>query len=347
MTPLILQQNPAVKNTIALPFITIALQIDTTNVSKAQIEQKIKLSIDKVENDLNLINGIPDYMVVPAINQLKTIMSTLNYNANKKSVVIFLSPFVEKVFYLNFLLEEKVVVGEPLNIRELTLTKREEMKYLVLSLHRDQSFIYLGVGKKLSLIVFNAAEHIKSRFNTGKEKFLSHVDNVLTHILKTYSLPLITVGDEALLSLFKSISKNSKEIIQTVDAKADGENMSYIQQLVRPLIQDWEKIKEKYLLMKLDKALNNKKAKTGIDNVCKAAKEKRGKILIIEKDFRYPFRLADTTELMYANAVSSNGSLLITDPVEDAIERVLGEGGNIEFVSSNVLDNYMHIALIL
>lgn len=347
MSPLLLQQNKAIETNVALPFITIALQIDSANASKASIENKIRISIDRVENDLKSIKGIPNYMVTPAVNRLKAIINSLDYNVNKKSVIIFLSPFIQKIYYVGFLIEEKVVVGEPLNIRGLVLSKREEMKYLVLSIHPERSFIYIGKGERLEVIVFNSSDHIKSHFYTGKEKFLTHVDKVLTHILKTYSVPLIAVGTETLLSRFKSISKNSKELVHTLYADIETENAVHIQQLIKPLLDDWETLKENYLLMKLNKAVSNKKAEIGIHKVSKAAKEQRGKLLIIEKGFSYPFQFTDRNEIIYTNTISSNGSLVISDAVEDTIEKVLSGGGNIEFVNNNVLKDYMHIALIV
>lgn len=347
MKPLLLPGNVAVEKSDTLPFVTIALQIDPANISKAQMEQKIHLVIDKVENDLHLIDGIPDYIVGPAVNKLKNILNTLNYAVNKKSVIVFLSPFVEKIYYLNFLVQEKVVVGEPFNIRELICTKTEEIKHLVLSLHPGESHIYVAEENKLNRIVFNSVHQIKSHRYAGKEKFLEHVDNVLTLILKTYSLPLIAVGTEPVLSLFKSISKNSRELIGTIHSGNDSEDPLYIRELIKPVIQDWEKLKENYLLMKLDKASADKKMLTGIHKVSKTVKEKRGRLLIIEKDFYYSFRFTESNDIPFSKAVSSDGPLFVCDAVEDAVERVLAEGGDVEFVNPGVLKDHMHIALIV
>jgi hypothetical protein len=346
MNPLVTPESKAVKTQVALPFITIALQIDSANGSKSQYEQKIKMLVNKVENDLNIIKGIPEYMVLPATNKLKSIIYSLNHSLGKRSVIIFLSPFAEKVYYSNYLIEEKVIVGEPLNLREIIRFRKEEAKFLVLSLHADKSFIYLGEGKKLNLIVFNSADHVRTHFNTKKEKFLLHIDNVLGQILKTYSLPLIAVGSEQMLSKFKSISSNAREIIETVNAEAVMENPLEIQQLTETVISSWKSIKQKYLLGKLEKAINNKRAERGIYKVVKAAKEKRGKVLLLEEDYYYEQHFSDATDQKASNVVSSNGALLMADPVEDAIERILADGGYVEFVEPDALKDHMRIALI-
>lgn len=341
----LLKQTVAVEKGVTHPFITIALQIDPTINSKDQLEQKMKLSVEKVENDL-MLKGIPDYMAIPAVKKVKSIIHTLDNNTKKRSVIIYLSPFTENIYYLNYLIEEKAVVGEPLNMRELVLTKREEMKYLVLSLHSNKCYIYSGEGKKLTQVVFNSTEHLKSHLFTNKERFFNHVDNVLSHILKTYSLPLITIGTETNLSLLKSLSKNSNEFIEQLHRNLTHENASIVRQLIEPILQDWEKLKEKYLLMKLNNALQNHKAETGFDKVCKASKEKRGKLLIVEKAILSVFPAQYGNELISSSTVTSDGSLLKSNAVEDVIEMAAANGCNIELVSSNALNRYGHIALL-
>lgn len=345
MSPSLQKQRAEVSSNIAFPFITIALQTDAS-IGKEKLEQKIKLIADRIGNELRSIEGMPGYIVEPAVNKVKSIFNNLEISLNKKSTIVFLAPFIEKVYSLNFLIEEKVVVGEPLNLRELVVTKKAETKYLLLSLHTDKCYMYLGDGEKLSLIVFNSVDQLKSRLNRGKEQFLSHVDNVLTHILKSYGLPLIAVGTAQMLSLFTGVSKNNIEITSALYYDSDEEDVTTLQQLTKPLVQDWEKLKESYLLRKLHQAVVLKRAETGIHKVCKAAKEKRGKLLIVEKDFYYSFRFGNSNEVFTSKAVSVNGSLG-DDAVEDVIERVLAAGGNIEFVNPGVLSEYMHIALVL
>lgn len=344
MSPLFLQQRPEVKKNVAFPFITIALSIHAT---REQLEQKIKLSIMKVGQELSLIEGISDYMVVPALDKLKSIFSTLeNSSAYKKSVVIFLAPFIEKVFYLTFSIQEKVVVGDSLNFRELMLTKKEEKKYLVLNIKNDKCQIYHGEGKQLKLIVFNSSEHLKSYFSTDTEKFFSHVDNVLTHILKSYSLPLIVVGTEKIVSHFKSISKNSNEISNTIFSTYPLENVEKVWQLITPFVENFKKLKESYLLRMLTKAIPNKRAEIGINAVSKTLRNKRGKLLIVERDFYCSFRYDNINTITSSQTVSSNG-LLGNDAVEDAIECTFAIGANVEFVESGVLKDFMQISLIV
>lgn len=350
MNPLLIQQNTPVKKNHAFPFITIALQTDLSIVSKSALEEKWSQAVARAEAAFHAVTGIPDYMLVPAVNKLKNIISALHYNTHTKSIVVFLSPFVEKVYYLSFLINEKVSVGEPLRMRDLVTNKKEEQKYLVLLLEHEQSSIYHGEGELLKTITYNSAEHIKSASGNAKDKFFLHVDNVLTHVLRTHHLPLIAIGTETVLSDFKLVSKNTDDVTHCIHfnhSHPDAKNSCAVKQLVMPVLNEWEKHKENYLKTNLDKALCHKKAETGIADVYKAVKAKRGKLLIVERDFYYPLRFTDSSGVVNTSVVSSDGSLLISDAVEDIIERLASNGGKVEFVDNNVLHDYEHIALMM
>lgn len=348
--PLLLQQKTTFEKNDVFPFITVAVQTDMSIVSKSALEEKWSQLVERAEAAFHAVTGIPDYMFVPAINKLKNIISTLHYNMHTKSIVVFLSPFVEKVYYLNFLITEKVSVGELLRMRNLVSNKKEERNYLVLLLENEQSSIYHGEGELLKMITYNSVEHIKSASGNTKDKFFLHVDNVLSHVLRTHPLPLIAIGTETALSDFKLVSKNTSDVtlcIHSNHSHLDAKNSCAVKELVKPVLNEWETHKENYLKTNLDKALCHKKAETGIADVYKAVKAKRGKLLIVERDFYYPLRFTDSNGLRNKSIVSSDGSLLISDAVEDIIERLVSNGAKVEFVNSNVLQNYEHIALMM
>lgn len=200
------------------------------------------------------------------------------------------------------------------------------------------------------MITYNSTEHIKFASGKSKDEFFRHVDNVLTHILKVYHLPLIAMGSETSLADFKLISKNTDALTHCIYSNhsySNDKNIATILQLITPVLHEWEKLKENYLKIKLHKALCNKEAETGISDVYKAVKAKRGGLLIVERDFYYPLRSTDSNGVLNKSAVSSDGSLLVSDAVEDIIERLISNGGKVEFVNNNVLNDEMHIALIM
>src|SRR5207249_8138785 len=82
-----------------LPSVSMMLPFEPKLTSKSQIEGMLKRALEKVRDEL--YSSFPRYMVKPALNRLKSILSKLEYGTLKKSIAIFLSPFEEKIYYLN------------------------------------------------------------------------------------------------------------------------------------------------------------------------------------------------------------------------------------------------------
>ena len=152
--------------------------------------------------------------------------------------------------------------------------------------------------------------------------------------------------EQQILSFFVTVGKSDSEITRTVYYEGEEENVFCLRRLTRHLVENWEKLQEHYLLQKLDWAIKLKRAEIGINKVCKATKRKRGKLLIVERNFSYPFEVTNYNEIVSlpkVSAIPDKGG----DSVEDVIERVLAAGGELEFVDPGRLRNYMHIALIV
>ena len=71
---------------------------------------------------------------------------------------------------------------------------------------------------------------------------------------------------------------------------------------------------------------------------------KIGQLLVVEKDFYCPAFVRANGETVFYNSDKKNGELIAKDTVDDIIEKVLENGGYVEFVDE--LKVYNHIALI-
>jgi inosine-uridine nucleoside N-ribohydrolase len=75
----------------------------------------------------------------------------------------------------------------------------------------------------------------------------------------------------------------------------------------------------------------------------------KGKLLVIEKNFKYAaehFMGSDATNKIFKAIEPYNKFSYIKDAVDDIIEKVLENGGDVEFVENGLLKEYNQIALI-
>src|SRR6266542_1180511 len=344
-----------------LPAISIIQPFEPKMSLKTELEYRLKRVLEKVEKEL--MSNYPVHTAVPVLVKLQNLIHQLNYNTHKKSIAIFVSPLIEKVYYLDIRVEERIVIDESFEIRNFFYSKKQNIQYLVLLLSAEHSKMYLGNCSKLVLIKSNAPDSVYAYKNDIAErvgnfsdldkrkeilldKFLHHMDEGLSIILKAYNLPVFVMGTERVLGHFKKITRNSEKLVQFIHGNYNGATEAEIHNALQPYIADWKKVKQQNILLELGKATDYEKVAFGIEDVWKAATHKNCKLLVVEKDFLYPSYLEINSDRISKAGSLSNNPFYIKDAVDDVIEKVLQNGGDAEFVDNNVLKDYGRIALI-
>jgi hypothetical protein len=328
---------------------------------KKELTNSLKIAADKVEQELR--ENYLQEVVTPVMQKLRTIISELNFNTHKKSIAIYLSPVFEKVLYLDVYVEEKIIIDESFEIRDLVYSKKQLHKYLVLLLSGNVSRIYLANTDTFVRIVSDTPESVYAYVNEAPqrvgnfsdmserkdkvaEKFLRHIDNTLDIILNAYRLPLFVIGPEKILGHFKKLSKHTGAVIEYIHGNYEAATLPELKNLLKPRVEDWKMVLQKDLLNQLDDAAGKKKLCTGIKEVWQEAVNHKGRLLVVEKDFMYAAQHGNEAGTIYKEPEPYNKFSYIKDAVDDIIEKVLENGGDVEFVDKDVLKDYHRIALI-
>lgn len=343
------------------PAVSIILPFEPKMSLQTELTHSIKIATDKVEQ-LLLVN-YPDDICTLVMQKLNTIIKGLNFNTHKKSIAIYVSPIFEKILYLDIAVEEKIIVDESFEIRDLVYSKKQLHKYLVLLLSGKESRIYLGNTETFVRIISNTPETVYAYKNEMPEKvanfsdaaelkeimmekFLHHIDNSLQLILNAYNLPLFVLGTERILGHFKKLTKHQAAIIEYIHGNYEEDTVEELKQLLKPHVADWKKLIEKNLLNRLEEAAGNKKLAIGINDVWRQATLQKGRLLVVEKNYMYAAEQGDSKEVINKLSEPYNKFSYIKDAVDDVIEKVLENGGDVEFVDEGVLKDYSSIALI-
>lgn len=342
------------------PCVSVILPFTPMMTSKRELEQRFDLAIKHVKQQLAPSGSMQEQIVM---QKLEALIRQLNYNTHKKSVALFVSPLLEKVYYLDILVEEKVIVDNSFEIRDLVFSKKDIHKYLVLVLSSKHSKIFIGNTTEFIRIVSNTPagtgaiskdlpEQV-SNFSTVQDlretvldKFLHHVDTGLGIILNAYELPLFILGPEKVTGHFLKLSHHHQHITGLVTGNFDEAADAEIREAIQPQVADWKKVKEINLMHHIDEAFSHHKLSTGMREVWKTATEKRGRLLIVEKNFICPSRYGVSEKDIDPDNETNMEAPFIRDAVDDVIEKVLSSGGDVEFVDPGLLSGYEHIALI-
>ena len=84
----------------------------------------------------------------------------------------------------------------------------------------------------------------------------------------------------------------------------------------------------------------------GLDNVWNAVSQNKGRLLIVEPKYAKSAQVWSKHESICRIDSLYDRAFYIKDEVEEIIERVFENGGDVEFAEIEILKEYNHIALI-
>jgi hypothetical protein len=343
------------------PAVSLILPFHARISLKKELAHSLKTAADKVEKELLAI--YPEEISMVVINKLRKLIKELKYESDKKSIAIYVSPIFQKVIYLDIPVEEKIIIDESFEIRDLLYSKKQLHKYLVLLLSPKESRMYLGNFETFIRIVSDIPESVYPFVNDAPEKvenfsdmtarreilmekFLSHIDAGLDSLLKAYDLPLFVLGTERILGHFKKLSKHAAAVVEYVQGNYEEAGVSRLKELMKSHVSDWQKKKQSELLNIIEHAADRDQLVYGMSNVWVEVMNHKGRLLIVEKDYMYAAaRGAKEEEIVDENPGEQRFST-IKDAVDDVIELLLKDGGDVEFVEKDVLKDYQQIALV-
>lgn len=356
MTPKILNKEIAkIGSADHEPSVSIIMPFGPMMSSRRNLELKLKQASKIVEE--KLMQHYTVEQAFPVLLKLQILLRELNYNTLKKSIAIFLSSSVEQVFYFDIPVKEKVQDDGSFGICDIILNKKQKIEYLVLLLSNESSKMYLGNLKELQLIKSNRSSDFPQDKNDLAErvanfsdpdnrkeillhKFLHHMDQGLSLILKAYNLPVFIIAPERVLGHFKKITRNEEKFVAHIHGDYVDSKEEIIFKILQPQLQDWEKLKQQSILQDIEKARDQHILSCGMKNVRNTAIHNNSRLLVIEKDFAISKNDQESGQYMNRPGIP----FYIKSPVDDVIEKVLKNGGDIEFVDK--LQNCDHIALV-
>lgn len=344
------------------PAVSIIMPFESKISLKTELAHALKTTADKVQ--LELQQNYPKEMSSLITQKLRSLIDNLKFDTHKKSIAIYVSPVFEKVVYLDIPVEEKIIIDETFEIRDLVYSKKQMHKYLVLLLSGKEIKMYLANTETFVRLTLDTPEHVLAYINDIPErianfsdmsdrkeivmdKFLHHIDNALDNILNNYQLPLVVLGPDRILGHFKSLTKHANVVVDYIHGNYIDSTLNDLKELLNPHILAWKKQKQQELFQQLENAASAKKLAVGMKEVWHEAMNHKGRLLIVEKNYMYAAQQGSNDDVIDKAIESNNYFSYIKDAVDEVIEKVLENGGDVEFVEKDFLTDYQQIALIL
>lgn len=344
------------------PAVSVILPFHTKSNLNSEFKQSLKFSLDEAERKLN--DDYPQELAAIVMRKLHHLSDGLLVNTGKKGVALFASPVFEKLVYLDVDVEAKIVIDESFEIRDLVYNRKElQLHYLLLLVSGEECRLFLGdhqhllpvkmqVPSTLADYQHDAHQRVANFSDPGVfkeiqvEKLIRSIDKELTDLLHQHHLPVFVTGSTPILGMFRSVTHNTKAIIQYIEGNYIDRNPHQLHQIIQPHLEEWKHQMQIQILLQIETAANQKKLAAGIEQVWQSIYAKNARLLVVEKEFMVSCEQVQNGKVVFKERAKEPVFSHTHDAVDDAIELILKNGGDVAFVEKGLLTPYDHIALI-
>ena len=301
--------------------------------------------------------------VAAVVQNLENLVDRLDWAHLLDGLALFASREVATAIRLPFKVKARVVIDETFATRDLVFTLNRAPRYRVLVLTEKPTrlfeattnvltedtskpfpMVHKGPGGASKLPGGQGFNRSAVRDESHRE-FFRNVDTALGAVQKQEPLPVVVVGIDRYLAFYQEIAKDPESIVGYVTGSHDDPNPAKLGKLVWPVFKAGATLKRTRALVRLNEAVKANRHASGIDQVWRAAFEKRCQTLLVETDYEYPADLSPEGDKLLP--YGGRGPSALDDAVDEVIEMVLADGGEVFFYDEGVLDLHQKIAAVL
>lgn len=297
------------------------------------------------------------------LGRLDELAAQIDHQYNKDGLVLFVSREVSSFHRLPFSVEPRVVVDETFYTRDLVFALNRSQPYWLLALSEKTTRLFHGTRSDLFEIVgggfpmnYEGPGHTEplpggfgiepsKRFEAYLERYFRDVDEAFDAHWKEDQIPLVVAGVEPHLAMFRQVSQHSDHIIATLLGSYDETPVHELGEKAWEVVQQALDQRRRTYLEKLEEAVSGNYYNSTIGEAWRAVKEGRAMVLLVEKDFHQAGRLDDDGYLLYV-ADDPEAPGVIDDAVDDLIEMMVAQGGEVVFVENGDLEKHQGVAVI-
>jgi len=305
----------------------------------------------------------PKRAVSAVVENLRSLLREVDWDHTLGGVALFAARRHASAVALPFRVRSRAVVDETFATRDLVFALNRTPRYRVLVLDEKASRLYDAVTDVLD-------EHVAKPFplvHTGPggrarlpgglgvspsavrdeahKAFFRTIDDAVARLQEADRLPLVVAGVERHLASFREVTRQADAIAGMVAGSHGRTPPTALGKLAWAALQAGSTVRRTQALVRLGEAIGAHRHASGIDQVWRAASERRCQTLLVEQGFEHPADVAADGDRLLP--CSGRGPAALDDAVDEVIERVLAAGGEIFFFEDGTLQDHQRIAAVL
>ena len=321
--------------------------------NRIMIEQTIKKVMEKLHS------GTTVFDARDIVKKIYECYAEIDFKQLMDGVGIFVSPEISQLVIFPLPVKEKIIIGDTFEIRDLVYTINRMPKYWALNLNMHKSSLFYGFGDTLTEMKdenfpisfkdqYQRQQNSKpydidksSEVQTRMLQYFRKIDRLLDNYTHSKPFLLVLAGVDQSLGYFNKITRHKQAVIHEIHGHYDKKNMNELSGQAWQAIESYNANKRVKVLNEMQESIGKNMCALGIKDVMEAAKEGKGKMLIVEKNYMSPYITNGT------NNSATKKAKKISDVVDDTVDMVLQKGGEVTFIENDDLKPYNRIAMIL
>jgi hypothetical protein len=321
----------------AEPAVTIMMPVLQPVAAHPDHALRLRALVDRAVSDVESSWGTAAANVR---KQLDAVDIEITADEHSHGLAVLTTPDDTQLLHLPYGVDEQVRVDRNFATRQLFEGLARTPRYRVLVLAGHEAELYEGRGTQLVAVTahgFPLSVEPPHEWDTPQRDLPIHegaekeehrfvyraVDDALSAASATDPLPVMVTAAQRELVLFDEVTRHTDLVAGRVHGNFARSNPKELAEAVRPAVEAHLAERRRAAVDRLAEARGHGRAAVGLPDVQKAAGEGRGHELVVEEGF------------------DADGA------VDAAIVTVLLDGGEVEFVDRDALDEYGHVGLVL
>ncbi|WP_425616853.1 hypothetical protein NA78x_000514 [Anatilimnocola sp. NA78] len=300
--------------------------------------------------------------VAAVVGNLKELVKQVDWQHTLDGLALFASATESLAVNLPFKVKPRAIVDETFATRDLVYALNRAVPYRVLVLGHTTYFYdawttvleehtkapfpfeHRGPGGAAKLPGGVGVNRSAIR-DEAMRKYFRSVDEAVAKIQKANPLPLVVVGVERNLAFYREVTSQQASIVGMLAGNHEKTAPLALGKLVWPVFEAGATVRRTEALVQLDDAVSASRHASGIDQVWRAVVGGKVRVLLVEKNFKYPAHISPEGDRLMP--FTGQGPAALDDVVDEAIERVMEAGGEVYFYGEDDLEVHQKIAVVV
>jgi hypothetical protein len=239
------------------------------------------------------------------VKNLKQLVSEVDWQHTLTGLALFASRDQAHSVTLPFRVKPRAMIDETFATRDLVYAMNRAAPYRVLVLgHTTQLYdawttvleehlakpfplVHKGPGGAAKLPGGVGINRSAAR-DEAQRQFFRSADEAVAKLQEADRVPLVVVGVERNLAFYREVTQLKEDIVGLLAGNHEKTSPSDLGKLVWPVFEFGATVRRTEALVQLDDAVSSGRYCSGIDQVWRAVVGKKCRILLVEREFKFP-----------------------------------------------------------